>query len=388
MAAPFLSTYRDAIDHLVDYTNGTPESAEDRRLRSAVQAAYEDLTLQAQWTYNYRHHRLHFVAPYSTGTVAYDHTGGTNERQLTLTSGTWPTWAAYGRVKVDDVVCAVASRISDTVLTLDTALNPGADVAAGTSYTLMRSVYTLPPDFKSMDNIHSEDGYWSSTYITPNEWLGLERHAWTSGDSFRWTVLGDPDLYASRAVAVWGYPSAASTLDFIYQRMARPLKFDGYTSDHRVGTITGTAGLTAITGASTQFAADYVGSVIRFSRNTTDEPSGLAGRNPYREQRIISAVGSTTGLTVDSALTYSYAATTKYCISDPLDMDVALYQAFLRGCELQYEIMAQGKIERAQALYDRAILRAREADVPTFQSKFCERGSDSAPNPYAWWRTR
>ena len=31
---------------------------------------------------------------YLTGTVAYDHQGGTYDRLLTLTDGTWPAWAA------------------------------------------------------------------------------------------------------------------------------------------------------------------------------------------------------------------------------------------------------------------------------------------------------
>lgn len=72
---------------------------------------------------------------YSTGTVVYDHTGGANERQLTLTGGTWPTWAkSPGRIFINEDWYSLDTRVSDSIVTLKSTDNPGADVASTTFY--------------------------------------------------------------------------------------------------------------------------------------------------------------------------------------------------------------------------------------------------------------
>ena len=76
--------------------------------------------------------------------------GGANERQLTIAAGTWPTWAARGRVSISNATYAVENRVSTTILTLRPDQNPGADVAAGTAYNLYQQAYTLPVNFRRL----------------------------------------------------------------------------------------------------------------------------------------------------------------------------------------------------------------------------------------------
>lgn len=72
---------------------------------------------------------------YSTGTVVYDHTGGANERQLTLTSGTWPTWAKLpGRIFINNDWYSLDTRVSDSIVTLRITDNPGSDVSSTTFF--------------------------------------------------------------------------------------------------------------------------------------------------------------------------------------------------------------------------------------------------------------
>jgi len=96
-------------------------------------------------------------APYSTGTVGYDHTGGAHERLVTLASGTWPTWAYSGSfpaAPVTGVFLEVNGRSytldsfkSSTLVTLPAGDNPGSDIAAGTAYSISHNDYDLPDDF-------------------------------------------------------------------------------------------------------------------------------------------------------------------------------------------------------------------------------------------------
>ena len=135
MPAPQILTYRDAIDAAVDFLSGNSTGASQRDIRRAIHAAYREVGDAFSWSFLKKQGRVPLQALESTGTVAYDHTGGANERQLTLTpvaAEVWPSWAIDATVRVGTVPCRVESRISDTVLTLDVNLNPGADVAAST----------------------------------------------------------------------------------------------------------------------------------------------------------------------------------------------------------------------------------------------------------------
>jgi hypothetical protein len=104
-----------------------------------------------RWSFLRAEYTIATVAPYSTGTVAYDHTGGANERQLTLSSGTWPSWAASGVVIIDDTWYEVDTRVSNSIVTLDATNNPGADISAGETYRLVQVEYDLPTNFGGMD---------------------------------------------------------------------------------------------------------------------------------------------------------------------------------------------------------------------------------------------
>jgi len=77
-------------------------------------------------------------ADYATGTV------GVAAGVVTLTGGTWPSWAADGDLWVDGGRYAVATRTSNSQIVLaDTSVT----VTAGESYSLVHTYYVLPDDF-------------------------------------------------------------------------------------------------------------------------------------------------------------------------------------------------------------------------------------------------
>ncbi len=82
------------------------------------------------------------TTPYSTGTVTIA------DGVVTLDSGTFPSWAAQGAITISSGTYSVASRDSNTQVTLtDTTL----DADAGSTYSLGRTVYDLPDDFAMLD---------------------------------------------------------------------------------------------------------------------------------------------------------------------------------------------------------------------------------------------
>jgi hypothetical protein len=81
-------------------------------------------------------------ASYTTGTVAIA------SGVVTLTAGTFPTWAAQGDLIVSGVTYSVNTRDSGTQITLDDLT---VAVSSGASYTLGRPAYTLSDDFGGLD---------------------------------------------------------------------------------------------------------------------------------------------------------------------------------------------------------------------------------------------
>lgn len=360
MPAPQLFSFRDLIDHAVDFLGGAPDEKNQRACRVAADGAYREMAYMRNWAYLYRDYYITLSAPYSTGTVAYT----SSTRTLTLTGGTWPSWALYGHVVMDDVPYRVESRSSDTVLILESGAAPVANIAAGETYTIYRSIYTLPSNFKALYQASGDSSRWDAAYIPLSEWSWLERHQVNSGSPVRWTVGPDPNLMASFAVYVHPYPDTAETFQIHYQAEPQQLKKTGYaTGEFSTASITfaATSGAAAVTGTGTAFDSTMIGATFRTNTSAT-QPDGVRGLNPWIEQKIITAVAGTTALTVDSNFSNSYTAKA-FVISDPVDIAPHMLEALFRCIEYKLAVhRSMRDVSGKLAIYRQELLRAFEAD--------------------------
>jgi len=218
-------TYHDLLDFTTALTDGGARTKDMRVFREVIQGAYRDLAMVCEWDYYMKEGRIDLVANQSSSTIEYDHTGSGNEREITLASGTWPSWAKYGRIRFGDVVYPVESRVSNTLLTLSEEFNPGADVSTGTSYNIYRSVYPLPADLWRLYDVAVEKSNWVTGYLTPSQWLQRERFVQSNGQTWAWTIMKDPDNDNRFALWVDPSPSTAEPLGFIYRRRPRTLRW-------------------------------------------------------------------------------------------------------------------------------------------------------------------
>jgi hypothetical protein len=373
MAGPNILSFHDAYTHLFDFVGKDGSSPAQRDIVRAIQQAHTELANAHAWEYYESEYRIRLSAPYSTGTITYDHTGGTYEREVTLASGTWPSWAASGKLRIGATNHNVATRESDTVITLDPSLNPGTDVAAGTSYTLFRSEYPLPQDMISMSSPLNEDNWWYNSYVTPNAFLRLEKHGYTTGSTYAWTIKGDPNNLSQLVIAVYPAADAGDSMDFMYRRRPRRLLISGAKTAHTQGTIATTSGSTTVTGTGTSFDSSMVGSLFRRG-DATNTPDGIYGLNPYQEERSIIAVASTTSLTLDAGSSATSSGV-KYMVTDPVDIEHSMANLFLRCCEKQ---IAQGRrmedVAQIVALYDMELRKAKNSSSRSTQSRFAGDG--------------
>lgn len=361
-----LLTYKDLVDHAIEYLGSSTDATSERTARNAVQSAYANLSNERRWTYFYQTGRVTTVAPYTTGTIAYDHTGGAYERVVTLASGTWPSWSANGALVIGTTVYQVAERKSDTEITLSVSSNPGEDVAAATTYTIYRDTYPLPCDFGSIAEVMNMGNSLCLQYVHPAEWLAPQRIYQGSAQPSRYTITGDPNLFGVLALRLYPFPDAAYALDFLYTRRPRALKVIGETT----GTVTTASGSTTVSGSGTAFTSSMVGSIIRFANSTTILPTGRSGDSPFEIERTVIAVASTTAMTIDSDPAQNLTGV-KFVISDPVDVEPGAMANFLkREVERQVRI-----IKRMKAMMDEerqhaeARILAFEGDSRNFDSR-------------------
>ena len=361
MADAHIKTFQDLIEYAAQLRHGGSRTQEQTDLRTAIMGAYDDISNIADWQYFDTEYRLDLNASYSTGTVAYDLTGhASGERALTITTGTWPSWIANGRVRIGGVVYKV-DRVSGSAATilLDSVLSPPADIAS-TSFIAYQTVYQLPADLVSIEDIMVEEGAWCTTYLEPGEWLQQERYTQTTGRTWAWTLMKDPKNMGRWAVFIDPIPDTAEPLGFIYRRRPRTLRYAGTESGSRI-LLSGSAAATTVT-TTTTLSQSMVGSFIRIY-DTTNYPTGLPGVFPFLEQHEIYSISSTT-VTLRTALSAAAASSTKAVVTDPVDMSDTMYEALL--CRLEYRMArmyGEGKnLANIAQLSDREIRIALERD--------------------------
>lgn len=357
-------TFKDLVDHARDYLGANASGEAGRDCRRAVVSAITKFAHAHRWTYYFQRYRLNTVAPYSTGTVTYDHTGGAYERQLTLADGTWPDWAAQGTVQINSILYEVADRKSSSVVTLTVGSNPGADITTGSSFTIYRDTYPLPIDFLAMGALVLQNRAVILSQEHPSAWLERQQIYRGPGTPRTYCIRSDPNYQNTLCLSFHPPPDNAYTIDGIYQRNARQLNVESYST----GTVVTSAGLATVTGSGTAWTSKLAGTIFRVTSSKTDLPTSRSGDNPPAYERVVLSVDSPTQLTLDDLIDETLTGV-KYICSDPVDVETnTMMTALLRGVEAQLGVSRRlADRDELQAEYIRELLLAREADSRSFQ---------------------
>jgi len=359
-------TYQDAIDLLVDYANQNAAAGAMRPLRRAILEAYDDLVNARSWKYLSQSYRIEVSAPV-TGTCSYDSSTGV----FTIDTGTWPEWAELSLIEIDNVRSLIKTRTSGTELVADVNIRPIDDIAAETEFTLYRCVYPLPFDFRRMHRPLDEQQDTFLDYVDLSEWLRLGRYQLYTGSSPRsFAISGHPYQTGRFVLLLHPIGDYDRTCDFTYQRYPRELNYTGKESPANSGTIN--ADETEIAGSSTAFESGMVGAILRYGRTASQYPDGRGGSNPFYQQVFISSVASTTSMFVHETIASDAILFTpyKYTISDPLDLDRGMLDAFWRLCEfkLSQKLKLPG-VDRAERDAAIALQKAKSADSKSSASR-------------------
>lgn len=361
---PRILTFEDCYDRLESWIRFYSEkSADASMIRRCIMEAYDEIAHAHNWSFLNQTTRIKLIAPQTTGTVSFDLTGGSYERQLTLSSATWPTNVIDYDIRFDDIICHIDERKSDTVVTLSEAMSPVADVTDAT-YSLFPRWYVLPDDFESMDAPMEESALASlGNYVSQAAIADMLRSDWTTGDISYYSIGPAEGTYGAMALYVYPPSGSAETLDLLYRRRPRELRHSGKATADYAGTVEVTANATTITGTSTTLDSTMEGAIIRLS-STATRPTDWSGSNPRVEERSILDVTSTTAATADGVFTANRSGVA-YTISDPIDLHVSVHNAFLRCAEkLAANSLRMYPNEKtaAFAAYEYALAKAKGMD--------------------------
>lgn len=374
-----IQTAHDILIHVLEWANSSSDTRAVSMAKRAVQEARRLVANSKNWGYYNTPGRIVTSANYDTGTIAYDYTGGTYERELTLTGGTWPTDAAYGSVYIDGYCYPIDEYKSSTVLTLQEDHAPTSDIAANTSFEWFRDTYVLPEDCRAIGNIVEHNYLDRPVCVTWQELHDKRAATYSSGLPSSYAFGFDPKYPGRIAIRFWQAPDAVYKYDFAYQRRPKNVQ----TFDYSDGTVTLTSGSATVTGTGTAFTSLMEGGVLRVG-TSSEKPTDYSGLYPKVFESRIRSVASATSLTLYDTADANYT-TKKYRISDWWDFeDGAMNQAVVRCAEWQYAVMMNRQdVNELESRFQRAMYLAKEADARSYATDQFVVSIDPAKWPYS-----
>jgi hypothetical protein len=180
----------------------------DTRIKGAVNDALDRLAKEWDCPWYMRRGSLSLDVPYSTGTIAL-----TNGSPIvTLTGGTFPSWAASGKLVVSSKLYDISTRDSDTQLTL---LGSFAGTSDDYSYELVHDAYTLPNNFLKFGGIMQGQTYpWQPEPVSI-EGLWTQQNAWQTNQQYA-------SIFAIAYGKAYFWPAPSQTMNVAYWYKARP----------------------------------------------------------------------------------------------------------------------------------------------------------------------
>lgn len=187
----------------------------DTVLQQIVNNAIGWIATAKFWNYYKTYGDFTLREPYSTGTIALTATSTT----CTLTTGTWPTWAASGKLKIGTKVYRIASRTSGTVVVLATAWAEDSDATA--TYLLFQDDYALASDCLKFGRLFPGPSWGPGGEASSFEAVLEAQNSMVLGQAYprMWATHGSG---GTAKLLMWPYPSGSEDVQCGYWYYRKP----------------------------------------------------------------------------------------------------------------------------------------------------------------------
>jgi hypothetical protein len=178
----------------------------DTKIKQAVQDSLDRFAKSYSWNWYWRRGWLNINGAYSTGTITLTK-GSAN---AVLAGGTWPTWAASGRIFYGNQILDIASRTSGTTVVLSGTWN-GATVA-GATYKIFQEEYSLPVDHFEFGRFFEGQAWPYAPTPIPIQEIWTRMNAFNIGSQFAWAF----GIHNGK-IALAPYPSTDMSCSYTYR---------------------------------------------------------------------------------------------------------------------------------------------------------------------------
>ncbi len=194
----------------VQARNATGTQA-DTVLQQAVNDAVQWVASAKFWEYYKTYGDITINGSYATGTLTLTNASTT----VTLATGTWPAWAASGKLVIAGKVYRVATRSSNAVVLLATAWQAAS--SAGTAYTLCRDEYTLAADLMKFGEVFPGSGWGDLPKESSFDYILRQQSLFPIGEAYpHWFAIHGSG--GTTKVIFYPYPNADELLPYWYYR--------------------------------------------------------------------------------------------------------------------------------------------------------------------------
>lgn len=190
-------------------------SQADTTLQQIVNDAIAWVATSKFWEFYKTYGDLTLREPYSTGTLAISNASTT----VTLTGGTFPSWAASGKLKIGNKVYRIASRTSGSVVVLATAWAEDAETAA--TFTIFQDEYTLASDCLKFGRPFAGQGWGLTGSPSSFEQVLEAQNSFMYGQGY-------PSMFCVHAsggtpkLLIYPYPSSSEDVQLAYWYYRKP----------------------------------------------------------------------------------------------------------------------------------------------------------------------
>ena len=345
----------DLVEHTLRYGGKDLSRATCTDALGAARQAIQILSARWDWNWFRTTITIPISSPYSTGTIQYV----ASTRTATLTGGTWPAWAIYGAIKINDISYLVTTRTSDTVIILDAMSAPADNISTDTTFEIRRVGYQLPEHFDSVRSAVTDFAGLELEYRDQTEAVQIWQEFYGSQC---YTVANDRNATGRMVIQFSPNVDATNSVQVLYKRRMPVMRYDNFSDpDSSRVAVAGTA----VTGSETAFKSNMVGMLFRCAENDAGEyPTGEFGNNMYFHESIISGYSSATALTLQTAISDAVTRS-KYIVSSLIDVSPGpMVEYLFREAEKQFRAKTRMVPYNPEELdnYEVAFIQAREND--------------------------
>lgn len=196
-----------------------PGTQANTKILQLVNDSIDRLAQERNWNFYLRRAYLQLNEPYSSGTLTL--TNGSTT--ATLAGGTWPTWAALGRLFAQSLILDIASRTNGTTLVLSA---PWGGATNTYDYTLFQNRYDLPENFLVLGGIMEGQNWPYRPEPVSIEVLWQWENALAIG-----TPNAQGYAIAFNQMWLWPYPTVSQSIAYWFKARPAPLVIETDLAD-------------------------------------------------------------------------------------------------------------------------------------------------------------